>query len=469
MKLRNGQVAYYLVAVILAVLCLAILNFGVFLSVRAKNRAMNAGDAAALAVARYQGELLNRIGRINLEHLKAAVENDQGACDQIMEDSAREGGQYWICFIDPLDGIRLAGEQARANGVDKAADSGMADILREHLADIDSFSSNPELYPEPWPNAWQDYKIRLESILNGEGDLVAGPDNVEFADIRSCFPLASGSFYNAIAGRMWCWFHFNGEWMLDCDVSSMPMPDFHAPAQRFNSEINSLHLRFAPLPEVLDPQWIAIISHLTGCSASEIASSTILTNQSQRFAFYDSRWSKWSTYPGVAFNPTTFPIDGEVRPEYDVYGAASICRVTVAAPDLFADEDAQRVNAVNWTGAAKPFGTVVNLEGETDVVTAFRSFVTPAFTDVRLVPVDAAGGRNLRTADRDWMLHVKEHVPGSMYFSGRNDACWYCQQLNLWDSADFRRTGADWLAEHVDACERGEGDGEYYGGTAHAH
>ena len=69
MKARRGQIAILLAAALLAVIVLAVMNVSVFLAVRSKNRAMNAGDAAALAVAKYQGELINRIGRLNIEHL----------------------------------------------------------------------------------------------------------------------------------------------------------------------------------------------------------------------------------------------------------------------------------------------------------------------------------------------------------------------------------------------------------------
>ena len=71
MKAERGQVALYLAMVLVAVMVLALMNVGAFLAVRAKNHAMNAGDAAALAAARRQAELLNEIGRLNLRHAEA--------------------------------------------------------------------------------------------------------------------------------------------------------------------------------------------------------------------------------------------------------------------------------------------------------------------------------------------------------------------------------------------------------------
>ena len=73
MRARNGQVALYLVMVLLAIAVLMVVNVNAFLAVRSKNRMMNAVDGAALAAAKYQGALLNEVGRMNVEHLRAAV------------------------------------------------------------------------------------------------------------------------------------------------------------------------------------------------------------------------------------------------------------------------------------------------------------------------------------------------------------------------------------------------------------
>ena len=51
MKARHGQVALYLVAVLVAIAVLVFMNVDVFLAIRAKNHATNAGDAAAIAAA----------------------------------------------------------------------------------------------------------------------------------------------------------------------------------------------------------------------------------------------------------------------------------------------------------------------------------------------------------------------------------------------------------------------------------
>ena len=80
---RRGQVAVYLIMVLVAVCFLMLMNVGAYLAVSAKNKATNAGDAAALSVAKRQGELLNTIGKLNVEHLEAAVRDDEERCREI--------------------------------------------------------------------------------------------------------------------------------------------------------------------------------------------------------------------------------------------------------------------------------------------------------------------------------------------------------------------------------------------------
>ena len=84
MKKRSGQVALYLIMVIFVIFLLTLMNVDVFMAVRGKTRLQNAGDAAALAAARRQGELLNEIGRLNIDHIIAVLDNK-------IEDTVRIG------------------------------------------------------------------------------------------------------------------------------------------------------------------------------------------------------------------------------------------------------------------------------------------------------------------------------------------------------------------------------------------
>lgn len=464
MKARTGQIALFLV-MILAVICvLAVMNVGSFLCIRAKNRAMNAGDAAALAVAKYQGELLNEIGTLNVAHLQAALANDEAKCAEIMERQLR------TCFLAPVKGISVGSEAARKNHAASwkhDSDDKWKEFFRAHVADIRSvYANDPQSYPEPWSGAWLEFASELELQISPR--LYAWPENAEFADLRESFPLAAQAFYSAIAGRAWCWFHFHGMWLLSRSSDQMPLPDFTEPEVHFNSEIYPLHLKFEPLPEVLDATWTEIVKRVAGCSEAEIAASYLITNGTQKWAFYDSRWNRWSTYDGIAYNPDEFPSIGNVKPQYDVLGCAAICRIMYGARDLFASDE--RSVGVDWTAAAKPFGTVANADGDMDVVTALNRFVVPAFETMRLVPVDSVGGRDLHTADVEWMIHLKHHIRSSPYYTAPNPSgCWYCAQLKLWDDPFFRRQGEEWLRLNSSTCTRPTGSGSHHGGTSHGH
>jgi hypothetical protein len=461
MNARRGQIALYLVAVLTAVVILAVMNVSVFLAVRAKNRAMNAGDAAALAVAKHQGELLNRIGEANIAHLKAAIANDAAACALIMARQRR------LCFLGPLEGLSIGNDAARRNGVTAEGGAGMLRLLRDHALLVrDGYAANPQLYPPPWEGAWEEYAARLEVQVGALGDgLVVAPDNVEFADAWQCFPLLSRQFYHAIAGRNWCWFHFNGEWLFDRDSQSMPRPDFSRPSRRDNSEIYSLHLTFAPLPADLDETWINLIRTLTGCSEEEIERSDLLKDRSQEWAFYDSRWRDW--WEISPNGPWRFPAAGEVKEEYDVLGCAAVCRVVGRFSDLVAERDDRQTR---WVAAAKPFGTVEMADGTVGKVTDLERLVTPAFSDVRLVPIDTAGGQDLATADVDWMDHVRRHLPLYYEKGPLPNGCYYCRQLVKWENVLFRRQGKDWLEYNAGSCRRPTGgSGGSTGGTPHGH
>ena len=456
MKARNGQVALYLVAVLVAIAVLTFMNVDIFLAIRAKNHATNAGDAAALAAARYQGELLNQVGEDNVDQLKAALKNDWQECLKIMERQRRR------VFLGPLEAVQIGCMAARtavsgceAGGGDYAEEFESAKIkkiLEQHVFDIRSvYSADVDLFPEPWEGAWEEYAQHLELAIGG--DVVAGPENAEFASAYSCFPLLEQAFYNAVAGEMWCWFKWNGEWLFDRDSHNMPRPVFTPDRKRDNSEIYSLHLEIKTLPEVLDADWTNIIMRLTGCTEKDMSESWLLTNGTQRLAFFDARWDSWRESGFSVDNG--FPIVGDVKPEYDVYGCAALCRVIRGGYD--------------WTAAAKPFGTVENLSGEQDVVTCLKRLVTPAFTDVRLVPIDSVGGRDLHTADYDWMIHVRDHLPRYFENGPLYNGCWYCRQLVSWENPVFRDRGRRRLQYHSSDCVRPRGHGGDRGGTAHAH
>ena len=462
MKAKRGQVAVYLALVLVAIAMLTLMNVGAFLGVRARNYTMNSGDAAALAVAKRQGELLNEIGELNLKHLRAALDGDAEECERICR-SQRE-----LSFLGPVDCIEIGNEAAKKNGCDR--NDAMKKILADHATDVRmTYIGNPELYPEPWDGAWEEYARRIEMAI-GKG-VWAGPDNIDFIDAASGHLLINRRFYEAIAGRNWCWFRFYAPGVLGAYSSFRdwaPLPSANEEVRRrrcVNSEIYSLHLdmRTGSAVHLLG---MDAIKRLTGAKDSEIMSAPLMTNTMQRWFFYDTvgYWRKWHE-----IDPANgFPAMGRVKAEYDVRGCAAVCR-TSRSFSTVVDDSVER-EAV-WSGAAKPFGTVTGEDGSPDVVTAMRGFVAEgSFTDTRLVPLDTVGGNDLSTADPQWMDHVKRHLPRYLASgpSGISD-CWYCAQLAEWEKPELRSQGDRWLKYNSSTCVRPT-DGIYgRGGSAHGH
>ena len=124
-----------------------------------------------------------------------------------------------------------------------------------------------------------------------------------------------------------------------------------------------------------------------------------------------------------------------------------------------------------WSAAAKPFGTVEDLDGNVGVVNGLRKFIVPCLTDVRLVPLDAVGGQELGTADYGWVSHIRHHLGAYLEHGPRNaQGCFYCLQLQAWERDSFRRSGVNWLKYHSSECRRSYGGhGGGHGGTSHGH
>ena len=198
--------------------------------------------------------------------------------------------------------------------------------------------------------------------------------------------------------------------------------------------------------------------------------SVVLTNRDQVWFFFESGcWGRWFNGLSLAGEDDgyEFPIVGDIKPEYNVRGCAAIARCIKEVESVALESTSD----VAWAAGAKPFGTVENFEGETDVVTALNSFVVPCFTNVRLVPLDSVGGEDLSTADYGWVTHVRKHLPhylkhGPMSAQG----CFYCLQLQKWERKLFRIGGIRWLKNYAGTCIRPTGGGGGgHGGTSHGH
>lgn len=448
---RKGQVAVYLVMVLVALTILAVMNVDLFLSVRNKFRSQNAGDAASLAAARYQGHLLNEIGRLNLEHIYAAIREDRSRIAEI------EMTQRRLALLGPLEAVRLSSEASMKNGGeirDEFAEFLIdhARFVRDVYASEDNEAGN-EPYPESWPGAWEEYAAEIERVAQ-EG-LAAGVDNVDFHNAGSTHVLMNRRFYDAIRGRDWCWF------FLTCGMNCLleNYNSFHdwAPIQRkdigafANSEIYPLYVEFRRC-SLLDFYSVAEITTLMrnadyNVNEKDVSSSSALRSSRSAWAFLDPlMWRDWKDAEG-------FPFVGSVKPEYNYHGAAAICRV-------------YSKNNV-WSAAAKPLASIDP--------TRTANLVKPTFDAVRLVPLDSVGGNDLATADIPWIRHVREHLMHYLKFGPEScsASCGYCLDLRKWERDSFRHSGILWLKFNSYECYRPTGfpgfDCMGHGGASHGH
>ena len=482
MKAKHGQIVLFMLMVIAALAILALLNVDTFIAMRARMNVENGGDAAALAAARRQGSLINEIGRLNIEHIKYAIETNKDLMAE-MEAKIAETvlTQRRRTLIGPINALVLANEAAKANNMPAVKD--FSQILKEHINDILSIYMGQvdqgDPYPEPYEGAWREYAA---AILNAiEGGLHVGADNIEFHNGNSgAHYLLNMQFYNAVAGRNWCWFHFYANRLLD-DYTNFndwaPLPTSED-RKLDNCEIFPLHLKSvtgAFTDFFSEEEIFAILEKHLGITREYLEeadmdiSDTLLADPEQTWFFFDeTRWCPWfsgSTLLGEGI--ANFPILGSVKGQYNVRGAAAITRTLRRVSPVMAGDC-----NYSWSAAAKPFGTLDALDGSgTGPVTGANCFVLPCMTDARLVPVDTVGGSYLATADINWVRHIRKHLPRYMQngpYSVPSD-CWYCDRLREWENPMLRARGRFWLKYNSDKCVRGCGSDNDYGGTSHGH
>jgi len=239
-RLRSGQAIVFLLVAFTALIFLLLLNVDLHRIIQRKDQVQNAGDAAAIAAARWQGATLNLIGELNLLHVLALAAQDPDAVSAITNMQAR------LCFTGPLTGLYAAQVAAKNNHI--YVDEGMTALLRSHAETVDRYAQplgdGGTYLPSPWPDAWEDYKDMLSSIAR-EG-IAAGQANTQFFDDQqSDHPLFDKAFYQAVDGKSWCWFFLFQKGLLDTYSSFHdwpPLPDIDRDNRYTDAEIFGLGL-----------------------------------------------------------------------------------------------------------------------------------------------------------------------------------------------------------------------------------
>ena len=481
---RSGQVVIFL-AIILVILTLMVLwNFDVHKILHVKYVTQNAGDAAALMASRWQGITLNLIGELNVMHAVAISSSNTVAMAEITNIQAR------LCYVGPMIAFMASQHAAKNNGA--YVNEAFTTLVREHAQVVRNDyttavgPSGEFLFPEPYSGAWTEYADMLDVIA--DNGVAAGPDNAHFYnDIGQDHILLTMGFYEAIAGKTWCWFYHNAPTLLEdyenfapgfCWWPDLPEIQFAHP---MNSEFYGLYLTKvnSALKDINGVDFATITGAVTDTMSPPL-DTNVMDVSATWYCYGSGRWGAWDAISPDAEWP--FPGAGPVKPQYDYAGADAVVRVesemtrVTPAPGGGAETD-----IIKWNAAAKPFGYLG------DDPPTVCSLVLPAFHDVRLIALDLSSLPGGGSFNLEWRIHISRHLPGYTDVNGNfvegyvpggpnapacDGSCWYCRQLKTWEKKSFRREGASWLAAHSDLCIRppgGGGGGGGHGGSRRGH
>ena len=474
MKARSGQVTLYLVMVLLAIAVLMVVNINAFLAVRSKNRMMNAVDGAAIAAAKYQGALLNEVGRMNVEHLRAAILGEPWVDENGVSPAIR---LRELTLLRPVEAIGISNEAAADWGYAGGDSPRAAEGFEDHIQEI---LQNPDLYPPAngEVNLWHVYAERLAAALSGNPAVL--PNYMEMVNPGSSGLFATHGFYDVLSAKAWCWFSIGGNAQyLDGDPSSVEPYEIHPVEVPENSEVYSLHVTYKTWMDSgwadewretgFSERWTNFVCRVTGLAPEAFSTRSYAADEDQVWVFYDDNWRTWST----TYNPDDFPIAGTIRPEYDVAGCVASCMMLGTVQQIREDEDRGQVgeNSILVTAEAKPLGTVEGLDGGIAPVTDYNRFIAPSrpgekiFTEAQLVLMGSVPRSPGVSMEPDWYDHVKKHAPGNPFPS-----CGYCKLWSEWSDPAFRSSIRNWLQQNAESCRAGGGEGKIEkGGYPYAH
>lgn len=463
---RGGQ-ALFLTTMALLILLFALLWMAdVHRIIFVKDRSQNAGDAAALAGARWQASTLNLIGELNLAHAMALVAGVPEAVDAITNTQLR------VCYTGPMTGVAAAQQGAKLNGM--YVNETFTEWVREHAQKVrqeyGKGVGGVTALPEPWEGAWEEYAAMLEALAD-EG-IAAGIDNAKlFSDPSGGHLLLTREFYEAILGRDWCWFYRVAPDLLETYV------DFRSwgaiPTSQTDGFSNSEFLGLSVIPygqrfsALITEDELVYAFDTVGLSVGDVGNAQedpVWQRDGEVWFFYHpAYWGGWTV-----MKDGTFPMEGELKDEFDYEGADAVMRVEAPLTRWTSNGGTESEDTILWTGAAKPFG-YFEQEGQR-VAPTYSQWVLPAYREVHLIPMDASSGSSGGSFDLTWRRHCEEHLPHYCLRGPQGGAsCRYCRALKSWEEPRYRAYGRGWLSTNAWQCTIRFSGGEGGGGTRRAH
>ncbi len=464
-----GQTMMFVIMTLVVLAFVAFLVFDVHKILHLKSRSRVAGDAAALAAARWQGQSLNLIGDLNVAQAIAISEALLRGEEDFADTLALGDLQTRVSFVGPMMGVVAAQQAAKHNGM--FVNPRFTQEFRDHAATVrtDYNIRFPSAYtPDGAATSWDDYADMIEAIAS-QGLAVAVDNPHYYVDYTGSHLLLNPSFYDAISTRSWCWFLSNAYDELQTYTSWLdwpPLPVIVDPSP-INSEFFSLGISrvttLSRLPGLQGSGDLAeVIRRLADLAEQDIPSE--VAEQEAHWATYrPARWSSWTGRIGPGF-----PWAGEIRGEHNYTGADAAVRLENRSARL---GRAATSDVVEWTAAGKPFGHLDTDDGR-DRPNRF-GLVLPAFREVNLIPVDTSSAPAGGTRP-GWAEFVRVYLPLYMQYGpyALPSGNWYAQQLVTWENPVFRMEGVQWLMVNRQDCYRrpsGPGGGGGSGGTRRAH
>ena len=448
---KSGQAIIFLMVVMVVGILAVVWSYDLHRVVQAKLRMRNAGDAAALAAARWQGYTLNMIGDLNLIQAALIASNVDTNGEVATPPEAYEIHELRarIDFVGPLAAFAVAQQTAFNNGA--LPDPALATNLLMMAEDF-----RDEIGWNPYDNARDEYADLLENMA------VRGVAVGSYGLNLPRHPLVQEQFYGAIAQALanwWCDMYpyryelenyedFDSWAKLDTEFQYRLIMDLQLDEFYNVNPAGELVIPGSAEPDEDDfpEEFSEYLSELDFTQTYDGGLSGFYGDEAPWHVYNNSwtkRWPRPAEYDDVVTPRNlsrVLAIRDRVKSQYNYLGAvAGISMAADVHRGILASSDNGSVD-LTYKAKAKPFG-FLNIEDGL-VTPYYFGFVFPCFQDVRLVHSDI-GDKQISGVFYD---HITRHL--EPYLESGPEACdpecSYCRLLKAWETLD-RRAGLEWL------------------------